>query len=68
MTPHKIDESMNNDISLRDYFAAAALQGLLVNIEPGETIDDTSEMAYKCADSMLDVRREHEKKQKNLDE
>ena len=47
----------NNGMSLRDYFAAAALQGLLA-ANPGPTV--TSEFlaaeAYGIAESMLEER------------
>jgi len=42
-------------ISLRDYFAAAALQGLLAADEHS-TIASVAKLAYTAADEMLEVR------------
>ena len=47
------------DLSLRDYFAAAALQGIVAH--PGMEPDDASpsgcaELAYRFADAMLAAR------------
>jgi len=45
----------NEGMSLRDYFAAKALQGLLAN--PSHTLEDQeySEAAYMLADAMLEA-------------
>jgi hypothetical protein len=44
-------------ISVRDYFASAALQGLLSSANPGRTgTDDLSRDAYAIADAMLTER------------
>ena len=45
-------------MSLRDYFAAAALQGLLAfpNAHPSVSSGDYAKLAYKNADAMLKER------------
>ena len=43
-------------ISVRDYFAAAALQGMLSNSERGATWQQFAQAAYSCADAMLKAR------------
>ena len=42
-------------MTLRDYFAAAALQGILAN-GGGASWDDDATHAYLCADAMLKAR------------
>ncbi len=47
-------------MTLRDYFAAKAMQGLLVATVTPITVwsqDDVAETAYKMADAMLKVRQ-----------
>ena len=53
--PHGQDEGM----TLRDYFAAKAMQGLLVATVTPITVwsqDDVAETAYNMADAMLKAR------------
>ena len=47
-------------MTLRDYFAAKAMQGLLSDPDwrVGTNIDDTVYAAYKAADVMLKARKE----------
>jgi hypothetical protein len=47
-------------MSLRDYFAAAALQGWLASMPADAKPDDmnSARRAYEFADAMLEVRRE----------
>lgn len=45
----------NDGMTLRDYFAAAALQGLLCN-GGGASWDDDATHAYLCADAMIKAR------------
>lgn len=51
-------ESMG--MSLRDYFAAKAMQGILVNTERNEfsfgKVDEIASKAYELADAMLRAR------------
>jgi hypothetical protein len=47
------DGSLGDGMSLRDYFAAAALTGLLANPEFEDTAHDTAKIAYQQADAML---------------
>ena len=44
----------HHGISMRDYFAAAALQGNL--IEPTASNDDVAKWAYSLADAMIRAR------------
>ena len=45
-------------MSLRDYFAAAALQGLLADSEREASCKDYANHAYLCADAMLKARED----------
>ena len=44
-------------MSLRDYFAAAALQGLLASC-PWEQVDEVPQKAYEISDAMVKARVE----------
>jgi hypothetical protein len=48
----------NQGMSLRDYFAAKAMQGLYASSFYNESYAVISEMAYKQADAMLKARQE----------
>jgi hypothetical protein len=48
--------TQRNGMTLRDYFAAKALQGLLACSEADGTNDDFARWAYKYADAMLEAR------------
>ena len=58
------NQSINNRenavlvVNLRDYFAAAALQGLLSSIEPNQLWcgEDVAVTCYRTADTMLKAR------------
>jgi len=43
-------------MTIRDYFAAAALQGLLANDGGGSSWENDAQAAYKAADAMLKAR------------
>ena len=43
-----------NEINLRDYFAAKAMQSFVLN--KNILLDDAAELAYKMADAMLRAR------------
>lgn len=43
---------------LRDYFAAAALNGILASPSHNGDIPDTADDAYRLADAMLERRKE----------
>jgi len=47
----------NDTIELRDYFAAAALQGMLSNSKNYDSFDGYSDAAYEYADAMLERRK-----------
>lgn len=44
-------------MTLRDYFAAKALQGLLSNRNAEAAIDEFAEKSYRMADAMLKARQ-----------
>ena len=52
--------STGEGMSIRDYFAAAALQGLLSSIEPNQLWcgEDVAVTCYRTADTMLKARKE----------
>jgi hypothetical protein len=45
-------------MTLRDYFAAKAMQGFASNLGPGVTFNSRAEIAYEWADAMLKARME----------
>lgn len=45
-------------MTLRDYFAAKAMQGFAAYIGPSMTFDSRAKTAYEWADSMLKARDE----------
>ena len=47
-------------VTLRDYFAAAALQGFLIRGVSLDKVDEMIGAAYEIADAMLKQREEHE--------
>ena len=47
----------NNGMSLRDYFAAAALQGMLADPDNGPSARSSAKSAYIFADAMLTERK-----------
>jgi hypothetical protein len=50
------EDSWRQGMSLRDYFAAKAMQGLLANGDGGDPVEDVSDYAYQIADAMLKAR------------
>jgi hypothetical protein len=49
--------TINLGMTLRDYFAAKAMQGIIASLQEGEDFDDRGcEWAYKVADAMLRAR------------
>ena len=52
------DNDRCRGMTLRDYFAAAAMQGYIAAGVPSDsTYDDLAEKAFKAADSMLEERK-----------
>jgi hypothetical protein len=43
-------------LTIRDYFAAEALQGILTDAEIAMGISEIAELAYKYADAMMKAR------------
>ena len=55
-TPEDAVQSLHNGMTLRDYFAAKALQGLLAAPNRSGSVDEYSSDAYGYADAMLEAR------------
>jgi hypothetical protein len=47
----------NEGMTLRDYFAAKAMQGFAANLGPGATFETRASIAYQWADEMLKARK-----------
>ena len=47
----------NSGMSLRDYFAAKALQGLLADTNIKSSAEEFASRAYDVADAMLEARK-----------
>jgi len=59
--PIEINEHTDNGMTLRDYFAAAALQGLIANKRHmGIDCVTMSDWAYKVANAMLNERENYD--------
>ena len=58
--PTPVGVQHNDGMTLRDYFAAAALQGLLASIQPNQlwSSNDVAVTCYRTADAMLKAREE----------
>lgn len=60
--PHTVDEyrRIQSGMTLRDYFAAKAMQGFMANKDRPTQFnpDDDAKYAYQIADAMLKVREE----------
>jgi hypothetical protein len=54
MNNENIDEE---DMTIRDYFATAALSGLLQYSNDSYDDDAIAELAYKLADAMMEARK-----------
>jgi len=52
---NKDEVTRNDDLSVRDQFACAALNGVMIN-HPFDGCEDVAEQAYEIADAMLKVR------------
>ncbi len=48
-------------MTLRDYFAAKALQGMLVHDDANQDVDKAASWAYQFADAMIQEREKEEK-------
>lgn len=47
-------------MTLRDFFAAMALQGYIATMPSNATYRDAAEKAYRVADAMIDERENHD--------
>ena len=52
-----VDQYAQTGMTLRDYFAAKALQGILTDAEIAMGISEIAELAYKYADAMMEARK-----------
>ena len=57
--PQPYQECMSHlkGLTMRDYFAAKAMQGMLSNPETDYTLADYTRGAFKIADAMLEARK-----------
>ncbi len=55
--PTETSHGQDYGMTLRDYFAAAALQGMLSNSKNYDSFDGYSDAAYEYADAMLESRK-----------
>jgi hypothetical protein len=53
--PNDLNSSLRSGMTLRDYFAAKAMQGLIVDVVKPQC-DYIAEQAYAMADEMLKAR------------
>jgi hypothetical protein len=53
-----VEELLTEGMTLRDYFAAKTLQGLLSNRNAEAAIDEFAAKSYRMADAMLKAREE----------
>ena len=62
-----LKEPMSSDsegMTLRDYFAAKALQGWISNPGPSdETLDEVAQWSYRVADAMIKIRSQQGEQQ-----
>jgi len=56
--PTPVGVQHNDGMTLRDYFAAAALQGMLTDPNKEGSGSEFARDAYSCADAMLKAREE----------
>lgn len=56
VTPHPNGGPLNNGMSLRDYFAAKALQSLIGDMKRKDTVEILAQAAYIFADAMIEER------------
>ena len=53
----EIHQGFMGGMSLRDYFAAKAMQGFASHIGPSMTFESRAKIAYEWADAMLKARK-----------
>ncbi len=54
--PNNFISEDKQGMTLRDYFAAKAMQGFAANLGPGATFDTRAAVAYQWADKMMEAR------------
>jgi hypothetical protein len=52
------EDSTHNGMDLRDYFAAKAMQALILNSQTNGYITDIIHVAYRYADGAMEVREQ----------
>lgn len=56
--PSEFNLPQNQGLTMRDYFAASAMQGLIVAyVDNSSDVDAYSKKAYEVADAMLEARK-----------
>lgn len=50
-------DSLHKGMTLRDYFAAKAMQGMCAGLKSGDKVEHLPAFAYLMADAMLKARR-----------
>jgi hypothetical protein len=56
-TPMDAVQPIHEGMTLRDYFAAKAMQSLLIDPRRDNAFSDTAKYAYLMADQMLEARK-----------
>lgn len=56
--PSEFDEFSYRGMTIRDYFAAAAVQGILAGGSTASYSEERADQAYKIADAMLERRNQ----------
>jgi hypothetical protein len=56
-SPHDVIERVSGSLTVRDYFAASALEKLFVFEEEGFSELDIAKIAYTYADAMMEARK-----------
>ena len=54
--PNNFISEDRQGMTLRDYFAAKAMQGFAANSGPGATFETRAAIAYQWADKMMEAR------------
>ena len=54
--PHLDSDEKFKGMTLRDYFAAKAMQGFCAGAQSGDDIDEIPSLSYMLADEMLKAR------------
>ena len=53
---HAVSIANSQGMTLRDYFAAKAMHGIIAGIDPQMNYEEIATRAYQYADAMIEVR------------